>query len=62
MNGVTPSYFVRGNDNPDRVGPHTDVVDETTACAPLNGMNFRVDRSTVQHYLVSFTTGEMSEE
>ena len=47
MNGVTPSYFVRGNDNPDRVGPHADVVDETTACAPLNGVNFQVDRSTV---------------
>ena len=62
MNNVTPYYVVRGNDNPDRVGPHADVVDETTACAPLNGVNFQVDRSIVQQYLVSFTTGEMLEE
>ena len=62
MNGVPLSYVVRGNDNPDRTGPHADFVDETIACAPLNGVNFEADRSTVQQYLVSFTTGEMSEE
>ena len=62
MNGVPLSYVVRKNDNPDRTGPHADFVDETIAWAPLNGVNFEADRSTVQQYLVSFTTGEMSEE
>ena len=62
MNGVPPSYFVRENDNPDHTGHHTDFVNEITASAPLNGVNFQVDRSIVQQYLVSFTTGEMLEE
>ena len=62
MNGVPISHVMRKNDNPDRTGHHTDFVNEITACAPLNGVNFQVDRSTVQQYLVSFTTGEMLEE
>ena len=48
MNGVPLSYGVRENDNPDRTGPHADFVDDTIACAPLNGVNFEADRSTVQ--------------
>ena len=62
MNGLPPSYAVRKNDNPDRLGPHADAVDETTAYAPLNGVNFQTDKSTVHQYSVSFTTGEILEE
>ena len=62
INGVPLSYVIRENDNPDRVGPHADFVDETIACTPLAGEPYEADRSTVQQYLVSFTTGEMSEE
>ena len=62
MNGVPLSYVIRENNLPDRVGPHADFVEETIACTPLNGVAFEADRSTVHQYLVSFTSGETSEE
>ena len=62
INGVPLSYVIRENDLPNRQGPHADFVDETIACTPLEGESYEADRSTVQQYLVSFTTGEMSEE
>ena len=61
MNGVPLSYVVRENDNPDRNGPHADFVEECIACALLNGVGYDSDRSAVHQALVSFTSGQPSE-
>ena len=61
MNGALLSYVVRENDNPDRNGPHANFVEECIACAPLNGVGYDSDRSAVHQALVSFTSGQPSE-
>ena len=61
INGVPLSYVIRKHDQVDRAGPHAYCVNETIACDPLSGVAYDADRSTVQTYWVSFTTGEMSE-
>ena len=61
MNVVPLSYIVRENDNPDHVGPHANFTEECIACAPLRGVGYDSDRSAVHQALVSFTTGQPSE-
>ena len=61
MNGVPLSYVVRENDNPDQTGPHANFTEECIACAPLSGVGYDSDRSAVHQALVSFTTGQPSE-
>ena len=62
FNGVPLSYILRENELPDKVGPHADFVDETIACTLLSGVSFEADRSTVHQYIVSFTSGQTSED
>ena len=65
FNGVPLSYVIRENALVDRrplAGPHADFVEETIACTPLNGVAFEADRSTVHQYIISFTTGQTSED
>ena len=65
FNGVPLSYVIRDNPLVDRApkeGAHADFVEETIACTPLTGVAFEADRSTVHQYIVSFTTGQTSED
>ena len=61
MNGIPLSYVIRDNDAPDRIGPHTSFTEECISCAPLTGVAYESDRSSVHQSLVSFTTGQPSE-
>ena len=61
MNGIPLSYVIRENDQPDRIGPHANFTEECIACAPLTGVAYDSDRSAVHQALVSFTTGQPSE-
>ena len=61
MNGIPLSYVIRENDAPDRTGPHTSFTEECIACAPLTGVAYESDCSSVHQSLVSFTTGKPSE-
>ena len=58
--GVPLSYVVRENDNPDITTVHTEFINKTVACAPLNGEYFDADKLTVFNFIVSFTTGQPS--
>ena len=61
MNGIPLSYVIRENDQPDRIGPHANFTEECIACAPLTGVAYDSDRSAFHQALVSFTTGQPSE-
>ena len=61
MNGIPLSYVIRENDAPDTVGPHANFSEKCIACAPLAGVAYESDRSAVHQALVSFTTGQPSE-
>jgi hypothetical protein len=60
VNGIPLSYVIRENDAPDIGGTFTDFVNETIACAPLNGEYYNADRLSVFNMIVSFTTGQPS--
>ena len=60
VNGVPLSYVIRENDNPDHATNYADFVNQTIACAPLNGDYFTADSRTVFQLIVSFTTGQPS--
>jgi len=62
MDGFPLSYVIRDNDAPDRTGPYANFTEECIACAPLAGVGYEADRSTVHQSLVSFTTGQPSED
>ena len=62
IDGIPLSYVIREDDAPDQTGPHPDFVDQCVACAPLTGVAYEADRSTVHQALVSFTTGQPSED
>ena len=61
VDGVPLSYVIRVSLNPDVNTVFTSFVEETVAKAPLSGTYFDADRDTVHQALVSFTTGENSE-
>ena len=61
INGVPLSYVIRENDVPDHDGEHADFMQESIACAPLEGTPYEADRATVFQLLISFTTGHPSE-
>ena len=62
MDGFQLSYVIRDNDAPDRTGPYANFTGERIACVPLAGVGYEADRSTVHQSLVSFTTGQPSED
>ena len=62
-NGVPLSYIIRENDNPPTDQAHlTNFTSKTIECAPLQGAHYEADRYTVQQQLISFTTGQSSED
>ena len=64
VNGVPLSYVIRGNEAPPAAGTraYADFMDETIYCAPLTGTYYDADKQTVHQILVSFTTGNPSED
>ena len=54
-------YVVRENALPQRVGTFSDFIEQTIMQDPLVGTAYYADSVTVQHALVSFTTGQLSE-
>ena len=64
VDSVPLSYVIRENDNPPAAGTraYTSFVEETIACAPLNGTYYQADRGTVHQAIVSFTAGLPSED
>ena len=62
VEGIPLSYVTRDNELPDRTGPFADFIDETISCAPLTGVAWEADRATVHQALVSFTSGQPSED
>ena len=58
--GVPLSYVIRENENPDTTTVHTEFINKTVACAPLNGEYYDADKLTVFNFIVSFTTGQPS--
>ena len=61
MNGIPLSYVIRENDAPSRTATHANFTEECIACAPLTGVGYESDRSAVHQALLSFTTGQPSE-
>ena len=62
MDGFPLSYVIRDDEAPNPVGPHANFTEKCIACAPLTGVSYEADRSTVHQSLVSFTTGQPSED
>ena len=64
IDNVPLSYVIRENKDPPAAGTTTyaNFVEETIACAPLEGAFYQADRSTVHQAIVSFTTGLPSED
>ena len=61
MNGIPLSYIIQDNDAPDRTTTRANFTEECIACAPLNGVGYESDHSAVHQALLSFTTGQPSE-
>ena len=62
MNGIPLSYVIRRNELPIRSNTYCDFTEECITCTPLSGVAYEADRSTVHQSLVSFTTGQPSED
>ena len=62
MNGIPLSYVIRENDAPNRTGSYANFTEECIECAPLSGVGYEADRSAVHQALVSFTSGQPSED
>ena len=60
VRGVPIVYVVRDNVQPTRTGTFADFIEQTIMQAPLNGTAYLADRVTVQHALITFTTGQLS--
>ena len=62
-NGVPLSYVIGDNDNPPADQSNlTNFTSRTITCAPLNGVHYEADRYTVFQQILSFTTGQPSED
>lgn len=61
VGGVPLSYVIRDNEDPDRAEFFANFNEQCIAQAPLDGVIYEADRSSVHQHLVSFTTGQPSE-
>lgn len=61
VDGVPLSYVIREKETPDTGSTFTSFVEKTVASAPLKGTFYEADSDTVHQAIVSFTTGETSE-
>ena len=64
VNGVPLNYVIRENEAPPAAGSkvYANFMDETIYCAPLSGTYYDADKQTVHQAIVSFTTGNPSED
>ena len=63
VNRVPLSYVIRENDNPPIDGrQYASFVNETVYCDPLAGSYFEANKQTVHQLLLSFATGQPSED
>ena len=62
MSGIPLSYVIRESETPNREGPYADFTEMCIQCAPLSGVGYEADRSAVHQALVSFTSGQPSED
>ena len=62
-NGVPLSYVIRRNDEPDRETDFNGLfLNQTIACAPLQGEYYQADKASVFNMIISFTTGQSSHD
>ena len=62
MNGTPLSYVICGNDAPDTTSVYSNFNEQCVERAPLTGVCYEDDSSTVHQSIVSFTTGHSSED
>ena len=63
VDGVPLSYVIRDNHNPPPDGHgYAGFLDKTIYCAPLSGSYFDADKQIIHQELISFTTGQPSED
>ncbi len=62
-NGVPLSYVIRHNDEPDYETDFNGLfLNQTIACAPLEGEYYHADKASVFNMIISFTTGQPSHD
>ena len=62
-NGVPLSYVIRTNDTPPAdQSAITNFTSRMIACVPLSGTHYEADRYSVYQQIISFTTGQPSED
>ena len=62
VNGIPLSYVTRENELPIAGAIYSNFMDETVACAPLTGQHYETDSYSVYQQILSFTTGQPSED
>ena len=62
VNGIPLSYVTRENEIPIAGATYSNFMDETVACAPLTGQHYETDSYSVFQQILSFTTGQPSED
>ena len=61
-NGIPLAYVIRENEAPNINEKFPDFITETIECAPLSGEFYLADRLVVFNMLISFTTGQPSND
>ena len=61
VGGVPLSYVIRDNEEPDKDSTFDNFNEKFISQSPLSGVIYESDRSSVHQHLVSFTTGQPSE-
>ena len=61
VNGITLSYVIRENEEPNREGPFENFNEKCIMKAPLSGVAYEYDCISVHQYFISFTTVQPSE-
>ena len=62
VNGIPFSYVTRESEIPIAGAVYSNFMDETVACAPLTGQHYETDSYSVFQQILSFTTGQPSED
>eukprot|EP00957_Ditylum_brightwellii_P202469 15330287-Ditylum_brightwellii.AAC.1 len=62
LNGVHLSYVIREVETPPASQTYSNIVGETIACLPFQGVHFEADSDMVYKSLTLFTTGYPSED
>eukprot|EP00957_Ditylum_brightwellii_P195015 14858651-Ditylum_brightwellii.AAC.1 len=62
LNGVPLLYIIREAETPPASQTCSNFVEESIACAPLQGVHFEADSDMAYKFLTPFTTGYPSED